>query len=88
MMRATFVDKDLMAKLSKVYVPTYVNAKNNAKLTARFRVKAYPTTIIVAPDNRIVDRIEGFVSAETLISRLERAEEKFQSVAARTNKKR
>lgn len=53
------------------YVPVMVNADSSAGLAAQLKVSGVPTTLLVLPDGRIVDRVEGYVSAAKLQTKLD-----------------
>ena len=53
------------------YVPVMVNADDSAAIAAQLKVSGVPTTLLVLPDGRIADRVEGYVSPAKLQGRLE-----------------
>ena len=59
--------KDLVADS---FETVYVDRMEQPELAAKLRIRWFPTTIIVGPDNQVIDVIEGFVDAKTLAQRL------------------
>lgn len=70
MMASTYLESVVVREVQNGFVPTLVNASQNAKLANAFKVRIYPTTFVVDPDNKIVDRIEGYTDANTLRKRI------------------
>jgi thioredoxin-like negative regulator of GroEL len=48
----------------------YVDRQEQPALAAKLHIKWYPTTIVVGPDNQVIDVIEGYVDSKTLTQRL------------------
>lgn len=59
--------KDLVAGS---FETVYVDRAEQPELAAKLKIRWFPTTIIVGPDNQVIDVIEGFVDAKTLALRL------------------
>jgi len=53
------------------YIPVMLDAEKSAGLANQLKVSAVPTTILMLPDGRIADRVDGYVSAAKLQARLE-----------------
>jgi thioredoxin-like negative regulator of GroEL len=49
----------------------YVDRTEQPSLTAKMNVKWFPTTVIVGPNNQVLDVIEGYVDSKTLAHRLQ-----------------
>ena len=72
MARETFVDSRIVRHVNECFIPVTLDAERNADLARRMGAEALPTTVIVTPDTRIVQRITGFRTAEQLGSDLTR----------------
>ena len=70
MKQLTFTDTRVIDLVSSGFVPLIIDADEHPELVAGFRVEAYPTTIVVAPDLTILKRMAGFQSAGDLVSTL------------------
>lgn len=70
MLASTYLDTAVVREVQREFVPTLVNASKNARLASAFKVTVYPTTFLVGPDNKIVDRIEGYVDGNALRKRI------------------
>jgi thioredoxin-like negative regulator of GroEL len=70
MMRSTYEDAGIAREAAERFVLALINGSQQKLLAAQFGVRVYPTTYLVAPDNRVLDRIEGFVPPEALRERL------------------
>ena len=70
MLDITYSDREVARDIAGGFVPALVNASEQEDLAKRFGVRVYPTTFVVGPDNRIVDRIEGYLEPEAFRLRL------------------
>lgn len=66
-------DQGILHLLNQGFVLLKIEDAENAVLTQAMRVDSYPTTILAAPDGRILDTINGVVTAATLHGRLRAA---------------
>ena len=71
MLDTTYRDKTVAREITGTYVPIVINGTHQQELAGRFGVRMYPTTYIVGADNKVIDRIEGYVDAEELQARLQ-----------------
>ena len=67
----TLANPAVARRVHDSYVGVIVDTKNSAEMTARLRIISVPTTLLVLPDGRIADRVEGYVSPNKLLARLE-----------------
>lgn len=49
----------------------FVDRMEQPTLVAKLHVRMYPTTIVVAPNNKVIDVIEGYVDSATFSRRLQ-----------------
>jgi len=49
----------------------YVDRSKQPKLAAKLNVRWFPTTIVVAPNNKVIDVIEGYVDSSAFSQRLQ-----------------
>lgn len=66
-LRAPHVNRFLCDSFETVYV----DRVEQPELAAKLGLRLFPTTIIVGPDNQIIDVVEGYVDAKTLAARLQ-----------------
>jgi YHS domain-containing protein/thioredoxin-related protein len=71
MQQLTFTDERVRRRLRRDFVLLELDADEHPKLVADFRVQAYPTTLVVSPELKVVKRMTGFQSAGDLVSVLE-----------------
>ncbi len=57
--------------VSGSFESVYVGRYTHAKLVERLKVRWYPTTVLVGPNNRVLDMIEGYVDASEFKQRLQ-----------------
>ena len=82
MLESTYQDQVIAREIARTYVPIVINGTRQKELASRFGVRVYPTTFIVGSDNRIVDRMEGYVTAEKMQQRLETLAQRQANVPA------
>lgn len=71
MQQLTFTDDRVRRKLKRDFVLLELDADENPDLVSGFHVEAYPTTLVVSPELKVVSRMTGFKSAGDLMSSLE-----------------
>jgi thioredoxin-like negative regulator of GroEL len=49
----------------------YVHRSEQPELAAKLRIRYFPTTIVVGPNNQVLDVIEGYVDANSFAQRLQ-----------------
>ena len=62
-----------------------VDRYQDAKLVEKLKIRWYPTTVLVAPNNKVLDVIEGYVDAKIFQHRLQSS---LATLAAPPAKKR
>jgi protein disulfide-isomerase len=70
MKKQTFQDESIVEQISKSFVAVHVDAKAEAELTKKLRVRLLPTTVIIRSDGAVIDSIRGFQTAEQFRKRL------------------
>jgi YHS domain-containing protein len=70
MKQLTFTDSRVVEMVQSDFVPLTIDADEHPELVTGFRVEAYPTTFVVAPDFTILKRMSGFQSAGDLVGTL------------------
>jgi thioredoxin-like negative regulator of GroEL len=65
--RATQVSRFLNDSFETVYV----SRAEQPDLTAKLKIRLFPTTIVVGPNNQVLDVIEGYVDSKTFAQRLQ-----------------
>ena len=70
MMDETYHLPHVEQMVSESFETVYVSRRTHAKLVKSLKVKWYPTTVLVGPNNKVVDVIEGFVDAKAFQQRL------------------
>ncbi len=71
MQQLTFTDERLRRRLRRDFVLLELDADENPDLISGFHVQAYPTTLVVSPELKVVSRMTGFKSAGDMITSLE-----------------
>src|SRR5262249_37842508 len=71
MHQLTFTDERIRRRLRRDFVLLELDADEQAELVKDFRVEAYPTTLIVSPELKVVKRLPGYQAAGDLVKVLE-----------------
>jgi thioredoxin-related protein len=83
MAQHTFADAGVKADLASSYVTASVDGTKHPEVARQLKVRAYPATFLVGPDTRVLDRIDGFVTATELRQRLAKARQLMAATSTR-----
>jgi thioredoxin-like negative regulator of GroEL len=70
MIDETYAAPQVKRLATESFETVYVDRAEQPELAAKLKIRYFPTTIIVAPNNQVLDVIEGYVDAQTLNQRL------------------
>lgn len=70
MINETFAASPVKRLAVESFETVYVDRAEQPDLAAKLKIRYFPTTIVVAPNNQVLDVIEGYVDAPTLNQRL------------------
>jgi protein disulfide-isomerase len=70
MERHTFADRAVQARLRASFVATRVEAAQQPELTRQLQIQAFPTTVVVGANNRVVAAIPGYLEPREFERRL------------------
>lgn len=70
MIGETYQQPKLSQFLTDSFETVYVDRAEQPELAAKLQIRWYPTTIVVSPDNQVLDVIEGYVDSATFAQRL------------------
>ena len=71
MMAESYNLPQMKEMITESFEPVYVTRKAHPKLVKALKIKWYPTTVLVGPNNKVMDVIEGYVDTKTLRRRLQ-----------------
>lgn len=78
MQRQTFGDPKVVTLVQSGFVPLAIDADRHSDLVRGFRIEAFPTTLVVSPELKILKRMSGYQSSTTLLTDLNKVvEENF-----------
>jgi thioredoxin-related protein len=72
MKERTYGDVNVALAIKRSFVPLVLDGGGGSQLLKDLRVTAFPSTFVISPQAVIIDRIDGYVAAETLTGRLNR----------------
>ena len=76
MCQETFGDSRVMQDIERDFLLTRIQSESNPDLVRKLNVRLFPTTVIVGPDETVIDSMSGYVGPEQLRSRLKSAGQK------------
>jgi len=62
----TFKDSDIASTIKDSFVPARLKLNSSSSLARDLKVTLYPTTVLIAPDGKVLDYIRGYVGTERL----------------------
>lgn len=68
----TFADPRLAEMINTCFIPVEVDTDQNEQLARQLRIESVPTTMVISPQGDIVERREGFQSADQLTGAIAR----------------
>ena len=68
--QTTFAEPATLDELQRAFVLATVKASDQPSLMRKLQVDTFPTTVIVAPDGKVLDRIEGYMTAQKFRARI------------------
>lgn len=78
MKNQTFSDASIIRGISTGFIPVDIDADADRKLIELMGVRSLPSLLVITPDLRIVERIEGFRTAQQLSASLMRHTQRAQ----------
>ena len=82
MERDTLSNQKIVHDLQQGFVTVTVLAEKNQALAKKFRVRSFPTTVIVSPKTGVVDYMVGYVGPDEFGRRLDAASRRGTTAAA------
>ena len=86
MERESLKNQQIIRKLSTDFVPARLKLDPESQLARDLKVTMFPTTVIIAPDGKIVDYVRGYMSGDKLTACISKAL-KSEKLALSSNKK-
>ena len=92
MKHETYANEGVKTAIKKSFVAASAAAETNRTLVRRFKIESYPTTIIFAPDGKMLDSIVGYIGPKQMQRRLKAAalyrKSTHQPVSSKKKKKK
>lgn len=70
MQHETFAHPGVISDVEKTFVPATLDASEEPGLVKRFKVRRFPTTVVLGPQGKVWGVVPGYVSAAELQSKL------------------
>jgi thioredoxin-like negative regulator of GroEL len=70
MIGQTYQSPPISGLLNDSFETVFVDRAEQPELAAKLNIRWYPTTIVVSPNNQVLDVMEGYVDSKTFAQRL------------------
>ena len=80
MKTVTFADEQVRELVNGGFVPLAVDPTSDAELIKELKITAYPTTLVISPDEGLLDQFKGYLPPAEFVRRLNRR--RLQAAAA------
>lgn len=84
MLRETYKSQGVAEFVGSSFESVYIDRSEQPDMAAKLHLRIFPTTIVVSPNNQVIDVIEGYVDAQTLQRRLQTTLAAHQGDATQT----
>ncbi len=79
MKREALTDPYVQTLVTRDFVSAQIDAEQHPSLVEEYGVRLFPTVLVLTPQGKLMDRIEGYVTAGQLTNRLENLSASFIS---------
>ncbi len=69
MKHSTWQDAQIAATVNQKFVAVEVNTSRHKRLIEALGIKMLPTTLLISPDRKILDRLAGHIGPDALLDR-------------------
>lgn len=70
MKRETLSNRAILTELEQTFTLATVKDSDKPSLIRKLQIATYPTTVIISPEGRVLDRIEGYLPPQKFHTRL------------------
>gem|GEM_PF-1077110 len=84
----TYANSQLASEINETYVTLMVKPKQGTRFARDFKIQGYPTTLVISPQSKVLDRIKGYLPPQKLRQHLNAAENRLNATANRPRTKR
>lgn len=75
MKQRTYAAQQVAERVNDDFVPLFVDSHAEPEFMVELGVKAYPTTVIIAPDTTIVSSLKGYIQSPQFVQQLSAAQQ-------------
>ncbi len=84
----TYANPRLAAQINESYVTLMIKPKRGSRFASDFKIQGYPTTLVISPQSKVLDRIKGYIPPQKMRQHLNAAESRLNATANRPRTKR
>ena len=79
MKQRTYAENLVTQRVNDDFVPLFVQSQHEPEFMEELSIKAYPTTVIIAPDTTIVGSLKGYIQTPQFVQQLDAAEQRARA---------
>jgi thioredoxin-related protein len=87
MKKFTFADEQVRELVNGGFVPLAVDPTSDAELIKELKITAYPTTLVISPDEGLLDQFKGYLPPAEFARRLNRHRVQAAAAPARSSRR-
>ena len=80
----TYIHPQIQASIRELFVTAKIKKEQNPQLVEQLGVRAFPTTLLIAPNGDLITRIEGFVNPKKFVHKIRPALAELAKTGNRT----
>ncbi len=77
----TYADAQVANEINESYVALIIDPKQRAGFAKDFKIRAYPTTLVISPQSKVLDRMKGYLPPDKFRQHLTDAEARLNATA-------
>ena len=80
MVRETHADPEIISYMNKYFIPVRLESRNHTDLAQKWNVRGVPLTLILAPNEHEIKRLEGFQPAAKYLGELKKIHQNIEII--------
>lgn len=77
----TYANAEVADEINESYVALMIDPKQRAGFAKDFKIEGYPTTLVISPQSKVLDRMKGYLPPEKFRQHLTTAEARHNATA-------
>lgn len=77
----TYADAQVAEAVNQGYIPLMIDPKQRDGFAQDFNIQGYPTTLVISPQSKVLDRMKGYLPPDKFRQHLTDAEARLNATA-------